>query len=85
MCNALAVNKGKLKKSCKKQTEALLEFQSYGLDAALQHLCAKKHKNVGVFALGVDEKHALRFLWVGKCGEQIKCGTKKMLQNMEQK
>jgi len=37
-------------------------------------LCVKNHKNEGVFALGVDEKRALRSLWVYKCGDKIKSG-----------
>ena len=60
--------------SCKKQFERLIGSQSYVLDAALQHLCVKNHKNVAVVDLGVDEKRALRSLWVYKCGEKIKSG-----------
>ena len=53
------------------------------LDAALQHLCAKKHKIGGSVALGVDEKPALRFLYECKCGENL-MWRKFCHDNMEQ-
>ena len=63
-------NKRSSEKSCKNQFEALVEGQSRSFDAAMQHIRVKNHKNAGALALRVDEKLALRFIWVCKCGEK---------------